>query len=178
MQARSHDVVGPAGELVSDQRVIAWLRQALKPQHWPISAAMAQPLKNDSPRTIRSRGPLAPESDDSPATIRDSVPAASSARQVKASPSAPPTSRDQFPDAGTTESRPMTSSPTAAGEESRALRVLEHLRVASLERLIREAAIMDTWVTRKLVLKELENFGSRVRWFGRSIVALVPEDPS
>ena len=72
----------------------------------------------------------------------------------------------------------MTSSPTAAGEESRALRVLEHLRVASLERLIREAAIMDTWVTRKLVLKELENFGSRVRWFGRSIVALVPEDPS
>jgi hypothetical protein len=178
MQARSHDVVGPAGESVSHQRVIAWLLQALDPANWPISTDLAQPLKNESPRTIRSREQLAPDSEASPATLRDSIPPATIATRSAIPPSAPQTSRDELPARGMPESRPSPSRSGLVSEETRALRVLEHLRVASLERLIREAAFVDTWVTRKIVISELQKLGSRVRWFGRAIVALAPEDPA
>ena len=72
--------------------------------------------------------------------------------------------------------RPNPNAQVAAANESRALRILEHLRVASLERLVREAALIDLWVTRKHVVDELQALGPRIRWFGRAIVALLPED--
>ncbi len=149
MQARSHDVVGTAGESVSVQQVVAWLRQALAPEEWPIVTDMTGPLKNQGPPTIRSREPMSPDSDSSATTLRDSRP-------------------------------PMTAIAhpgiSSASARSRALRTLEHLRVASLERLVREAARIDSWVTRKHVVDELQALGPRIRWFGRAIVALLPED--
>lgn len=78
-------------------------------------------------------------------------------------------------------SKPATerrrSSPDALGTaQSRTLQVLEHLRVASLDRLARETAARGVPVTRRQIIEELKQAGARVRWFGRSIVALVPED--
>ena len=69
------------------------------------------------------------------------------------------------------------SSPNALSTaQSRTLQVLEHLRVASLDRLARETAARGVPVTRKQIIEELKQAGAVVRWFGRSIVALVPED--
>jgi hypothetical protein len=69
------------------------------------------------------------------------------------------------------------SSPDALGTaQSRTLQALEHLRVASLDRLARETAARGVPVTRKQIIEELKQAGAVVRWFGRSIVALVPED--
>jgi hypothetical protein len=177
MQARSHDVVGPTGESVPDQLVVTWLRQVLDPAHWAISTDMTQPLKNDSPRTVRSRELPALDSEDSPATLRDSVPPSTVMARSASLPLSPQTSRDELPNSSVTQSQPGPGSSVAVNEGTRALRVLEHLRVASLDRLIREAAVVDTWVTRKIVVSELEKLGSRVRWFGRAIVALAAEDP-
>ena len=171
MQARSHDVVGPQGEPISHRQVSDWLRRALDPRAWTISQALIQPIRNESPRTIRSRPPAPPDSDTAPRTIRDSSPPGARLR-------------DNEPTSSYT-SRPAGSHPPPTGRqsdsksgasESRALRALEHLRVASLDRLIREASHVDRWVTRKHVLEELRSLGSRVRWFGRAIVALEPED--
>jgi hypothetical protein len=69
------------------------------------------------------------------------------------------------------------SSPDALGTaHSRTLQVLEHLRLASLDRLARETAAQGVPVTRQQIIEELKQAGAAVRWFGRSIVALVPED--
>jgi hypothetical protein len=58
---------------------------------------------------------------------------------------------------------------------SSAMGVLEELRVASLERLLREAQLRDPAATRGVVLSELESASNRIRWFGRAIVALDEE---
>jgi hypothetical protein len=49
---------------------------------------------------------------------------------------------------------------------------LAHLRIASLERLVREVVRVDPCATRSDVITALETMGGRVRWFGRSIVAV------
>jgi hypothetical protein len=150
MQARSHDVVGTAGESVSAAQAMDWLRRALVPQHWPIVIAMTRPLSSNGPRKIHPRKPFASDLYEAPPTVRDSQPPATENVQQRIG--------------------------TAVTGESRALRVLEHLRVASLERLIREAVFMDASVTRKQVIEELRALGPRIRWFGRAIVVLLPED--
>jgi hypothetical protein len=52
------------------------------------------------------------------------------------------------------------------------LAVLSRLRLASLDRLVREVARIDATATRGSVMSELEAASDRVKWFGRSIAAL------
>jgi hypothetical protein len=52
------------------------------------------------------------------------------------------------------------------------LAVLRRLRVASLDRLIREVTRVQPESNRAAILAELEAAGQRVLWFGRSIVCL------
>lgn len=59
-----------------------------------------------------------------------------------------------------------------------ALRVLEELRVASLERLMREAQRREPAASRMTILAEIERIHPRIKWFGRAIVALVEEGRS
>jgi hypothetical protein len=166
MQARSHDVVGRQGRPVSDSQVSEWLLRALGPHSWPIADALSRPLGSDGSRTTREPGA---EFDAAPATERDAGPPSASIRgRAGASMPDPRVARAPSSSPGTLDPAPR--------EFTRALRVLEHLRVASLDRLIREAAQAETWVTRKHVVEELESLGQRVRWYGRDIVALTPED--
>ena len=58
----------------------------------------------------------------------------------------------------------------------RALGMLLQLRVASLDRLVREVRRAHGQCTRAAVLAELEQEAARVQWFGRSVVA-VQEGP-
>jgi hypothetical protein len=51
--------------------------------------------------------------------------------------------------------------------------ILRQLQLASVDRLVREARRLARERTRAEVLAELRGLGTRVRWFGRSIVLLV-----
>ena len=175
MQARSHDVVGSSGEPVPDRQVIEWLQRILEPKSWAIANAMTRTLPNDSPRTIRSRGPTSHDVDPSPNTVRDSSLPLDVVTSLRSGPMSSATSLRNSSPLGRARVESNSSTGAVASSETRALRVLEHLRVASLDRLIREARYVDAWVTRKLVVEELRSLGPRVRWFGRAIVALVPE---
>lgn len=53
-----------------------------------------------------------------------------------------------------------------------ALTLLRRLRIASLDRVVREVTRLDPLATRASILAELERSLGEVRWFGRSIIAL------
>lgn len=76
--------------------------------------------------------------------------------------------------AGEVRGRAGASRPSqaAAGSSGVALSTLRRLRVASLDRLVREVARVDGQSSRASILKELEAAGDRVTWFGRSIMGL------
>lgn len=52
------------------------------------------------------------------------------------------------------------------------LLTLRRLRIASIDRLVREVARVEPSATRASVLAELESAGKRVGWFGRAIVCV------
>jgi len=62
------------------------------------------------------------------------------------------------------------SLPPATSERS--LIMLRRLRIASVDRLVREVARVEPSATRASVLAELEAAGKRVGWFGRAIVCV------
>ena len=53
-----------------------------------------------------------------------------------------------------------------------ALSLVRRLRIASLDRVVREVTRLDPLATRASVVAELEASSSEVRWFGRSIVGV------
>ena len=165
MQARSHDLVDAMGQPVTDATVMQWMRRQLAPKQWPLVAFLTQDVDTSDPVTQRRSRP-AESYDKAPDTVRDSQPAHPLASSISERPSNTPGNRPSSPPSA----RVMT--------ERRVLGVLEHLRVASLDRLAREAAARGVQVTRKQIIEELTALGSAVRWFGRSIVALIPEDRS
>lgn len=67
---------------------------------------------------------------------------------------------------------PPPPKPTLVREDGAALGVLRRLRVASVERVIREALRENGGLGRADVVSELHAAGPRVRWFGRMLVAL------
>jgi hypothetical protein len=64
--------------------------------------------------------------------------------------------------------RPL-SEPSNSGT---ALALLRRLRIASLDRVVREVIRLDPQATRASVLAELERGSGMVRWFGRTIVGV------
>jgi hypothetical protein len=68
---------------------------------------------------------------------------------------------DNLPDPGPTVTRPANDV---------AITVLLRLRVASVDRLVREVARIDRAASRESTLRTLEAAGDRVQFFGRSIV--------
>lgn len=84
-------------------------------------------------------------------------------------------------DAAATGDAPLASSASdvsaglsapAPSQRAGALPILRRLRVASLDRLVREVVRVDPHGSRAAVLAELEAAGDRVGWFGRAIVCL------
>ena len=62
----------------------------------------------------------------------------------------------------------VTSAPVA----KTALTLVRRLRIASLDRVVREVTRLDPLATRASVVAELEASSSEVRWFGRSIIGV------
>jgi hypothetical protein len=60
----------------------------------------------------------------------------------------------------------------SAPKTKTALALLRRLRVASLDRVVREVTRLDPQATRASVIAELETSPNEVRWFGRSILGL------
>ena len=67
----------------------------------------------------------------------------------------------------------LQSDPVAEPPSVRAaLTLLSRLRLASLDRIVREVVRIDATATRASVVAELEAHPDRVRWFGRTIVCV------
>lgn len=69
-------------------------------------------------------------------------------------------------------SDPEPEEAPALASSEHALLTLRRLRVASLERLVREVTRIDPAATRASVLLELESAGRRVAWFGRAVLCV------
>ena len=169
MQARSHDLVGAEGAPVSDVAAINWVRRMLLPEQWPLIVAITQsnPEPNE-PATWPRTGPTAPDTERAPDTIRTSQRTDSHAAVDAAT---------QPPSLAANARPPDTNGAAVQQPPSHVLRALEHLRVASLDRLTREAAANGAPVTRHKSWRRC-TVGHKVRWFGRSIVALRAEETS
>jgi hypothetical protein len=79
-----------------------------------------------------------------------------------------PSSTQERPTATTPALPPQP--PSAAVADDSVAGVLQRLRLASVDRLLREVRSVTREQTRADVLAELRGLGPRVRWFGRSIV--------
>jgi hypothetical protein len=67
---------------------------------------------------------------------------------------------------------PDVEPPTVAGPSEHSLLTLRRLRIASIDRLVREVIRLEPKATRASVQAELEAAGKRVSWFGRAIVCV------
>jgi hypothetical protein len=78
----------------------------------------------------------------------------------------------------------VVSAPRAASSPQPALSladpvvaVIRRLRLASVDRILREARAVDPDLMLAAALERLRALASRLRWFGRSIVWWEEEDP-
>lgn len=135
-----------------------------------VTAARSQDLSDEEGRPIAAREALAwaeralglaawPVMEALFPTARPEAPVSSGA---------PAGSAPRAPEPPRVPDRPRAAAPTARGGPART--VLERLRVASIERVVREAKAIDPAATRASVTTELRRGG--VRFFGESIVAL------
>lgn len=67
---------------------------------------------------------------------------------------------------------PEVEPPLALGPSEHSLITLKRLRIASIDRLVREVIRLEPKATRASVQAELEAAGKRVGWFGRAIVCV------
>ncbi|HEX2869892.1 MAG TPA: hypothetical protein VHP33_01525 [Polyangiaceae bacterium] len=67
---------------------------------------------------------------------------------------------------------PEVDPPLALGPSEHSLLTLKRLRIASIDRLVREVIRLEPKATRASVQAELEAAGKRVGWFGRAIVCV------
>jgi hypothetical protein len=70
------------------------------------------------------------------------------------------------------EPKPELAADSPAPGSGTALALLRRLRIASLDRVVREATRLDPLATRVSVIAELERGSDAVRWFGRTIVGV------
>jgi hypothetical protein len=155
--ACSRDVTDDAGRPLEAETVRQWAQAELDVGDWAPMRALREAASSS-----RSAQSVAPQ-------------------QRQEGPSTLPSAPDS--DSGSAVPGVATAQPTAAsavqmnaGSIGPALGLLVQLRVASLDRLVREVARVHGPCTRTSVCAELERARARVQWFGRSIVA-IKEDP-
>jgi hypothetical protein len=148
--ARSRDLEDGEGRALGEDEVVAWMGKHLQVLTWsPVAMLLGQaPAVDDS--EVDAAAPVADTSAAGPPG------AAASEAKAQARPTAA-TSGVAASSAGETEPIIRT--------------VLSNLRIASLDRLVREVARVRREVTRAEVVAALAGMESAVRWFGRSILA-------
>lgn len=141
--AKSGDVEDALGRSLELEAVHGWIGRTLDVASWPIVGAV-----------LGERG-----EHDGDAPVDASVDRGSNKSLVP--PSLPPSSRR-------TKRTSDRTSETAATIRT----CLTQLRIASLERLVREVARVEPTTSRTDVLATLDGMASDIRWFGRAIVAM------
>lgn len=172
--ARSRDVTDLAGRPLEEEAVRTWVELTLDVPAWlPLHAlqtfgsdAVEPPLTPRDNEARQEASPSKPRADrpSSPKLTRGSTPSTLEPQSGRAAgpnrPSAPQASAAQSP-------RPETVLHTR-GE---ALLALSRLRVASVDRVVREVVRTAPTRTRRSVLAELRSAPALVHWFGGTLVA-------
>lgn len=141
--ARSRDICDSRGIPVTEQQVLDYLQREVHPERWPVVARLCAATPTAHGET---------ESANSYGATTGGA-----ALHVRSA---------------STTSRGDGASPSAGLVAERVFGVLRRLRVASVDRVIREVHRLQSGIGRTAVLSGLEALGDKVQWFGRSIVAL------
>jgi hypothetical protein len=141
--ARSQDLTGRDGAPLPEELVHLWAKSSLEIEAWPTIAAAISRASVVSEAPVRTSSPPSP----SPPEERR--------------PSTPPSSPRLKEGSGAAEKKL---------EAGLSATVLMKLRLASVDRVVRETRVQDPKATRASVLKDLRALGQRIRWLGRAIV--------
>lgn len=157
--ARSRDICDSRGVPVTEEQVLEFLKADVHPEQWPVIVRLTgetsmSPGASGVDDAILGNLPV--EAID--VGTRDDVSPAGSSRAA----------------AGDSNADEEVTTGDVAGVTIVALilSVLTRLRVASVDRVIREVYRLQAGVGRTAVVSGLEALGDHVVWFGRSIVAL------
>jgi hypothetical protein len=141
---RSGDIPDPDGKPVSPERATTWLVKTLAPESWSVTRLTRGEAVDD--------GDAAP-----PPTVTG--------------PASKPPPKTAAP-VVIVDSDVLVAADSGATHETPATRALARLRVASVQRLVRDLSAVAGGTTRAAVLAELRA-SRRVRWIGDSIVCWV-----
>lgn len=174
MALRSHDVNGPDGKPVPQEEALAWLRSLPEP---PLARLLSWLQSGEEilegsaltpvPPPAASGKEAPPRPEVSAPTSTPTPPAAAPPGAVVAPPTASPPSVTSSATAS-----PVAASPVAAVSPVEV--AMARLRVASLDRLVRELRGEKVW-RRAEVRKAVEDSGGRLRLLGSSLVVVREE---
>jgi hypothetical protein len=173
--ARSRDVTDLAGRPLDERAVVAWIETTLDIATWePIQALLQEPAVAD--KEPRSFPPTPGQPSERPAPGPAEAPAERPARPTQqwspATPAGPSRAQPEQRPAAASQAQPLRLVPlTGDRRGGEALGVLSRLRVASVDRVVREVCRMQPSRTRRDVLAELRVDAHRVRWYGATVVA-------
>lgn len=168
--ARSRDICDSRGIPVTEAQVFEYLQSEVHPEQWPVVAKLTGATGTETMRADASSVDRSSEGSGDPAATQPAPTTALTPSANKAKPSvAHGKVTDVAPEAWSDAATPVAHR-DAVGD--RVLPVLRRLRVASVDRVIREVYRLQPGIGRTAVVSGLESLGDRVLWFGRSIVAL------
>jgi hypothetical protein len=191
--ARSRDLEDRSGRPIEERDVCAWVVGVLGLGRWPLIRALSSRQADSDAESVVASKTLGTSNAPAVSKPAGTAPAVSKAagastaptvsKAAAASNAAVASKTSGASNASVASKPPMTSRAPVASRASGSnvlaadtaattLACLAHLRIASLERLVREVARVDPCATRSDVLTALQTMGGRVRWFGRSIVAV------
>ncbi|HET9960501.1 MAG TPA: hypothetical protein VFQ61_38790 [Polyangiaceae bacterium] len=149
--ARSGDVTDEQGRPLSESSVAEWVSSTLGVAEWRIIREILNPGEVDEESSQKIDSPRAAPTPSGSAAARSATTVSEASR------------------ADTTSSERASSDPASSGT---ALALLRRLRIASLDRVVREVIRSDPHATRASVIAELQQNTDEVRWFGRTILGV------
>jgi len=146
--ARSRDIEDASGQPIPEPEVIAWLGESLEIDTWaPLRILAAASLPAIPGTTTEGSPDVPPQAVPEPTGKKRTTKTAAEGKR-----------------------EPPQTAPVVRA-------CLAQLRVCSLERLVREVTRVRPGTTRNDVVSALEELGSEVKWYGRSILA-IPQAPT
>lgn len=157
--ARSRDICDSRGIPVTEAQVYEYLQNEVHPEQWPVVAKLS--FESEKKPDVVLPAPDVGNQDAANQTVAYQTVASQTAPGGKATHAASPRGVPG-----------QASSARTDAVGNHVLPVLRRLRVASVDRVIREVYRLQPGIGRTAVVSELEALGDGVLWFGRSIVAL------
>ena len=192
--ARSQDLAGPDGRPIAEEDVRAWAREALGIREWGAIAALLEAAEQAAADATERAAAAAADKAAAYAVARaaaektadqaaDGAPRAAPADRAEPAERAEPASRPAGA-ARRAPSAPVVAAPRAAPPSPQpafmladpVVAAIRRLRLASIDRILREARAVDPDLMLAAALERLRALASRLRWFGRSIVWWEEED--